>query len=342
MRVRGWLLVLLLVACTPQPAPVTTVGQSDWVKVYFTDPHAPAARSVRGGPDEDLAAALRAAQHSIHMAIYDLNLWSIRDALLAAHADGVDVRLVVEMDNVGRRELKQLQQAGIRIVLDSNPSYMHNKFVIIDGYEVWTSSSNFTVSDMYGNYNNILRLRFTELAANYEAEFTEMFDYGYFGGGGSLATPHTQLWVGQDRVETYFSPDDRVARQLVALIDAAQESVYFLAYSLTLDEIGDALVAAQQRGVEVRGLMDNGQANNQGGEYGFLRQNGVNVRLDAPGPSLHSKVLIIDADIVVAGSYNFSSNAEFRNDENVLVIASTTLAAEYLQEFERAWQLAQP
>ncbi|MCL4257783.1 MAG: hypothetical protein KJZ53_04540 [Anaerolineales bacterium] len=337
-------LVLLLAACAPQAAPSsspTYTAATDWVQVYFIDPYAPRARDVVGGPDEAIAAAIDQARTSVHMAIYDLNLWSIRDALLDAHARGVDVRLVVEADNMDRRELQELAQAGIPLVADTSPNFMHNKFVVIDGYEVWTGSTNYTVSDMYGNRNNLLRIRSSELAANYANEFDEMFTRGYFGEITFDNTPHQEIYLGDVEVHTYFSPDDSVAAVLVDVLDAAEESVYFLAFSLTLDELGDALVRAQQRGVEVLGIMDDAQIGNQGGEYDFLRQNGVQVHKDEPGVNLHDKVLIVDGAIVVTGSYNFSSNAERRNDENTLVIYSPSLAAEYLDHFRFLWALTE-
>lgn len=346
MRKMLLVLVILVTACAPQTNAVmaaqpATSAELDWVEVYFTDPYAPGALQVEGGPDEAIAAAIYAARSSVYMAIYDLNLWSIQDALLDAHARGMDVRLVVEADNMDRRELQELAQAGIPLVADTSPNYMHNKFVVIDGYEVWTGSTNYTVSDMYGNRNNVLRLRSSELAANYANEFDEMFTRGYFGENTLDNTPHQELYIGDVEVHTYFSPDDNVAAALVDLIDDAEESVYFLAFSLTLDEIGDALVRAQQRGVEVLGIMDDAQLGNQGGEYEFLRQNGVQVHMDEAATNLHDKVLIVDEAVLVTGSYNFSSNAEFRNDENTLIIYSPSVAAEYLRQFRLLWALTE-
>ncbi|MBX3002436.1 MAG: hypothetical protein KF828_00680 [Anaerolineales bacterium] len=322
---------------TPQPAN----PPADWLGAYFTDPYAAGARAVEGGPDELLAAAIDQARSSVDMAIYDLNLWSVRDALLAAQRRGVVVRLVVEADNRGRREFDELAAAGIPIVADTSPNYMHNKFTIIDGYEVWTGSTNYTVSDMYGNRNNLLRLRSAEVAANYTAEFEEMFVRGYFGEITLDNTPYPQVTIADVEIQTYFSPDDRVAAALVDVIDSAEDTVYFLAFSITLDEIGDALVAAHQRGVEVYGVIDDAQVGNQGGEYEHLRRNGVAVYLDEAGVNLHDKVLIVDDAIVVMGSYNFSSNAERRNDENTLIIYSEALASQYREHFRQVWSLTE-
>jgi phosphatidylserine/phosphatidylglycerophosphate/cardiolipin synthase-like enzyme len=52
--------------------------------------------------------------------------------------------------------------------------------------------------------------------------------------------------------------------------------------------------------------------------------------------------MIIDGQIVVTGSYNFSASAETTNDENVLVIYDPVIAQQYLQEFQRVYAIAHP
>lgn len=340
-------LFALLLACSPQPAapqPAAAAGEAPLISVYFSDPQSPHAQSVRGGPDAHLAAAIAAARVSVDMAIYDLDLWSVRDALLDAHQRGVLVRLVVESDNLRRRtELQELQAAGIAVVDDRDQDFMHNKFTIIDRQEVWTGSMNYNVSGAYFNRNNLLRIVSPELAKNYLAEFEEMFLGFDFGDLSPANTPYPQWYFGEMRVETYFAPEDGVLRRLVALVNAAEESLYFMAFSFTSDDLAAAVHTAAQRGVQIYGVMDEEQGlNNTGGEYHGFIEAGLDVRLDGERGAMHHKVLIIDESIVVTGSYNFSNSAERRNDENVLVIENPLLAAEYLGEFERVWELALP
>jgi len=57
---------------------------------------------------------------------------------------------------------------------------------------------------------------------------------------------------------------------------------------------------------------------------------------------MHHKVMIIDGQTVVTGSYNFSASAQNRNDENALVIHDPQIAAQYLGEFERIYGNANP
>ena len=333
--------VFLIAACSQHPPASTQTGnQKSWAAVYFSDPNALGAEFLQGGPDEPLQAAIEAARLSVDVAAYDLNLYNIRDALIAAQERGLQVRLVIESDNLADVEIQQMIAAGIPVVSDKDSDYMHDKFVLIDRYEVWSGSMNYTLSDAYGNRNNLIVLRSTRLAENYLAEFEEMFVQGLFGAGSPRNTPYPQVEVDGHLVETYFSPEDDTQERLVDLLNGAQESIYFLAFSLTSDELASALVAAQQRGVEVRGVMDKSQASNQGGEFENLAQHGIDVRLDGEGGSMHNKVLIIDGAIVVTGSYNFSANAEESNDENSLIIYDADLAKKYSEEFWRIWKLA--
>jgi len=56
---------------------------------------------------------------------------------------------------------------------------------------------------------------------------------------------------------------------------------------------------------------------------------------------MHHKVVIIDESIVVVGCYNFTNSAETRNDENLLVIYNSEIAAQFLAEFQRVYAQAQ-
>jgi phosphatidylserine/phosphatidylglycerophosphate/cardiolipin synthase-like enzyme len=215
---------------------------------------------------------------------------------------------------------------------------MHNKFAVIDRQEVWSGSMNYTLNGAYRSDNNLIRLRSPLLSQDYLVEFEEMFMDDLFGPGSPADTPYPRLEIAGASVEVLFSPDDGVQRRLVQLITEARESIRFLAYSFTSDPLAAAILERAAVGVAISGVLDEGQAkSNQGGEYARFRQAGLDVRLDGNPASMHHKVFIIDERIVVAGSYNFSNNAENRNDENTLILYSPEIAAAYLDEFQRVF-----
>ena len=312
------------------------------VEVRFTRPSRIGPQILRGGPEAALVEAIDAADRTVEMAIYDLDLDDVRDALLRAYGRGVAVRLVVESDNLDTPALHDLISAGIPVVADGRPPLMHDKFTVIDGGEVWTGSMNYTVNDAYFNDNNLIRLQDPAVAMIYAAEFDEMFLESRFGALSGAAVEARGLELPDGRLEVYFAPEDGAARRIVELIEGARQSVVFLAFALTSEEIAGALAAKAAEGVEVRGVMDAGQAGNLGSRDQELLQAGVEVRLDGNPDRMHHKVIVIDGEIVITGSYNFSRSAETHNDENLIVLHDPAAAAAYLEEFERVFALAAP
>ncbi|MCJ7716669.1 MAG: phospholipase D-like domain-containing protein, partial [Anaerolineales bacterium] len=321
---------------SPTPSGFTSPDQI--FSIYFT---APGNDEFKGGPDQYLVEALDQARGQIDAALYDLNLWSIRNALIRAHNRGVVVRLVVEEDSLDRTEIQELIEAGIPVVPDGVESLMHNKFFIIDHTQVWTGSMNLTVNGAYRHLNNLVSIHSTRVAENYSVEFEEMFLEGYFGEISLADTPYPDLTINGIRIETYFSPDDSTAEHIIHLILEAEESIEFLYYAFTSDGIADALIFQANQGIVVRGVLDAFQESaGLGGEYQRFQDSGLNVFLDAHPEKLHHKVLIIDDRIVLTGSYNLTRSAEIQNDENTLVIHNAEIAQLYLGEFEWIYEEA--
>jgi phosphatidylserine/phosphatidylglycerophosphate/cardiolipin synthase-like enzyme len=222
---------------------------------------------------------------------------------------------------------------------------MHDKFAVIDGVIVWTGSMNFTENDAYKNNNSFMEITSTRLAQNYTAEFEEMFTQRDFGPGSHAPTPNPTLTLDGTFVENYFSPDDGVAAHLLDALNSAKSSVYFMAFSFTRTDFADALIQRAEDGVTVQGVFETRQIA-AGGDaaWNALTAAGLanlRVRQDGNKYNLHSKVFIIDQQIVVMGSYNFSRSAEESNDENVLMIHSPEIAAAYYAEWQKVWAAAQ-
>ncbi len=317
--------------------------RGSWFELYFTNPPSPLAAQKTGGPDGPLVEAIDAARLTVDVAIYSLSLNSIRDALLHAFQRGVRVRVVMESDNRDRADPQILIDAGIPVLGDRREGLMHNKFVVVDESEVWMGSMNFTDSGAYEDNNNLLRIHSVKVAEDYTKEFEEMFTDDLFGPDIAAETPNPRVTIDGTPIDIYFSPDDKVADSFVELISNAQESIYFMAYSFTSDDLGDAVRERAQDGVAVMGVMDSSQvASNAGTEYDAFNQAGLEVHQDGIPGLMHHKVMIIDKEIVVLGSYNFTNSAETRNDENLIVIYNADIAAQFAAEFHRIYEQALP
>ena len=312
-----------------------------WFELYFTNPQSPLASQNTGGPDGPLASAIDTAHLSVDVAAYSLSLNSIRDALLRARDRGVRVRMVMESDNLDRSDPQKLKDAGIPILGDRREGLMHNKFVVIDNSEVWTGSMNYTDAGTYEDNNNLMRIRSAKMAQDYTKEFEEMFVDDKFGPDVVPQTPNPRITINDTPFDVYFSPDDHVQASLIDLVSQAQQSIYFMAFSFTSDEIGGAVRARAQKGVTVAGVMEDEQINsNVGTEFDGFKQAGLDVLRDGNAGQMHHKVMIIDGDIVIFGSYNFTNSAETRNDENLLVVYNKDIAAQFIAEFQRIYAQA--
>jgi phosphatidylserine/phosphatidylglycerophosphate/cardiolipin synthase-like enzyme len=310
--------------------------KGSWFELYFTDPTSPLSPQGTGGVDGPLVNAIDQARLSIDVAAYSISLNSVRFALINAHKRGVQVRMVMESTNMDRSDPQALIEAGIPIVGDNMDGLMHNKFMVIDKSEVWLGSMNFTDSGTYDDNNNMMRIRSTKIAEDYSVEFKEMFEDHKFGPDVVRQTPNPSVTIDDTRIDIYFSPDDGVINGLVNLLNSANESIYFLTFSFTSNELGDIIRAKDEAGLTIAGVMDEEQiSSNQGTEYDPFKQAGIDVRIDGNAGQMHHKVFIVDEKIVVLGSYNFSQNAEVRNDENLIIVYSPVIAKQFMMEFER-------
>jgi phosphatidylserine/phosphatidylglycerophosphate/cardiolipin synthase-like enzyme len=134
----------------------------------------------------------------------------------------------------------------------------------------------------------------------------------------------------------YFSPSGGCENQVIDWINKANSSIHVLIYSFTLDSVGTALIEAHDRHIEVKIVFEKGQIG-QSSEYQRLRNSAVDVRNDTNPSYMHDKIMIVDGKIVLTGSFNWSNNAENENNENLLIITSTSLATTYENEFQKIW-----
>ncbi len=323
------------------PTGPASSGSSSKIKIYFTDPIYPDRPENRpaGTMDEKLAAAIDKATTSVEIVSFEFNLQKVADAILRAQKRGVRVRMVIDADYDEEKPLRQLMKANIPVVFDDREAFMHDKFVVIDGRYLWTGSWNLMDNDTFRNNNNIVVIDSKKLAANYQQEFNELFA-GEFGPTSPSDTPNVVVTVDGVKIENYFSPEDGVKAHVLEILKGAETSIDFMAFSFTDDDMGKALVQRVKAGVVVRGVMESRNASGTGSEYTRLNRGKVDIWEDGNPYVLHHKVFIVDNEIVITGSYNFTASAEDQNDENIVIIHSREIAAQYLAQFQKIYEQA--
>ncbi len=346
-----------LAPLTPGPAP-TLPGQEielprdigydgGWWAVLFS-PGATGNEANGHYILDKLIGYIDSAQTSIYLAVFETDLTPVAEALVRAHRRGIDVRWVTDDQHgidadmeEGRGQFAMMEAAGIPIHDDLRSALMHNKFIIIDDHIVWTGSMNLTWRDIFRNNNNVVVIESPEVAAVYNAEFSEMWA-GQFG-------PRSPSRPGQDVLDRNqrpfvirFAPEDDPMSSLMQIAGLAEHSIRFMAFSYTHDGLGEVMRERVAAGVDVRGIFETFGSQTIYSEFRPLHCAGAEVRQDGNPGMLHHKVIIIDEAVVITGSLNFSNNAANSNDENVLMLADAGIAGLYLEEFERRWAEARP
>lgn len=333
---------------TRSTLPTLPSSGSGWWQVYFTQPDRTAnPAELTGVIPEQLLAHIQQAQQTIHIAAFEFNLTPIAEALVAAHARGVEIQWFtddehgIEADQEeGRGQFALLKKAGIAVKDDDRSALMHNKFWIFDQQLVWTGSTNMTSNDMLRNNNNVIVIKNPEVAAIYEREFAELWA-GESGPTSPSTVDQQAVVIDGTPVQIYFAAEDNAIAHLTPLLAQAQQRIRFMAFSFTDDDLGAALLARAQAGVDVQGIFETRGSETEFSQLAPLFCAGLPVRQDGNPGTFHHKVFVIDDEIVITGSLNFSANADNSNDENAIVLQQRDIAALYLAEFDRRWAEAQ-
>lgn len=137
-----------------------------------------------------------------------------------------------------------------------------------------------------------------------------------------------------DNIQVYFSPKGGCTEAVVRELGKARSSVLVQAYSFTSAPIAKAVVDAHKRGVKVYVILDKSQRTANYSSADFLNNSSVPIYIDAKHAIAHNKVMVIDGQTVLSGSFNFTVAAEQSNAENLLVIDDAKLAGEYAANWQ--------
>jgi phosphatidylserine/phosphatidylglycerophosphate/cardiolipin synthase-like enzyme len=129
--------------------------------------------SPLGGCQDEAIAQINHAKATVLVQGYGFTDQPITNALVAAHARGVRVDVI--LDNSDRSSSKCtapiLKKAGIPVLFDAAHAIAHNKIMIIDGRVVLTGSFNWTVNAEKHNAENLVTIVDKSVAAIYTANW---------------------------------------------------------------------------------------------------------------------------------------------------------------------------
>jgi phosphatidylserine/phosphatidylglycerophosphate/cardiolipin synthase-like enzyme len=149
-----------------------------------------------------------------------------------------------------------------------------------------------------------------------------------------LQTSHAaDLILNNTPAQVCFSPKGGCTEAIISQIDKAKSEILVQAYSFTSAPIAKALLNAHKRGVKVEAILDKSQRREKYTSATFLANSGIPTFIDDRHAIAHNKIMVIDKEIVITGSFNFTKAAEEKNAENLLIIRNKALAKVYMENW---------
>jgi phosphatidylserine/phosphatidylglycerophosphate/cardiolipin synthase-like enzyme len=256
--------------------------------------------------------------------------------------------------------LKKFGLEKVSTAVHAGSHIMHDKFLIRDGLSVWTGSANFTMGGLDLQDNNCIIVDSQDLAKAYQNTFNELLNpnHKHPRPKEEHNTPspvsNKPIKVGKLSLIPYFSPasGEGIEDEIVSLLNKAKR-VRVLSMIISDEGILQALadLGRGNSSFDIRGIYDLDQMKQIQKEstkdpslFWFMNDKrfvGAPSHPFSPkheNDFMHNKVLIMDDNTVVTGSYNLSENAE-SNDENLLVIKSHEVAREYESYFDTLYRV---
>jgi phosphatidylserine/phosphatidylglycerophosphate/cardiolipin synthase-like enzyme len=145
----------------------------------------------------------------------------------------------------------------------------------------------------------------------------------------------SDITLNNTQTQVYFSPKGGCTLAIVDQIDNAKSEILIQAYSFTSTPIAKAIVNAHKRGIHVEIILDKSNKSKKYSAGDFTAHMGVNTYIDSKHAIAHNKIIIIDKETVITGSFNFTKAAEEKNAENLLIIKNKKLAEIYIDNWNK-------
>ena len=309
--------------------------------------------------------AIRGAKRRIALETYIYDTGEMANQFTAALEEaarrGVRVQLVVDAVGGGSMDdehVQRLEAAGCRIAQFNAPSWYsleevnyrtHRKILVVDGEIGFTGGAG--VSDHWiGNAQDADHWRDTQIRIRgpivrlMEAAFYENFIETAGELTPELDPPAVPLDDEGGSFLVRSSPtggsNDLKRLYLLAIASARRSLDIATPYFVTDESSNWAIEEAIGRGVRVRILLEGHETDAMPVKYAsrslYERLLAIGVELYEYQPTMmHTKVLVVDGIFSMFGSANFDNRSLELNDELNVAVASRSLAARLLRDFEQ-------
>ena len=234
------------------PGCATELDEADWesmqeghVQLFTNQTGTRFANGLNTPADDFLIQMIDRAEVTVDVATMGFSRREVVDALIRAYHRGIQIRFVGDGRHLEGHVYgyDMLEVLDIEMMSGNQFHIMHNKFFVIDGRYVFTGTGNMTPTGFDRNDNNYVFIDSPQVAADFTDEFEQMLR-------GASAPRRIPLdngnayEVGDTVVEVYFSPqEDAMGRILEAIDEGDEQSIHFMIFAFTKDQVGSALIA---------------------------------------------------------------------------------------------------
>ncbi|MCH7534211.1 MAG: phospholipase [Bacteroidetes bacterium] len=305
-----------------------------------------------GAPDDlkqTIIEFIDGTQKYLDIAVQELDNREIAEAIIRARQRKVVVRLVLEGDYltvpraltdpfktkkssgkyVAQEENRIIHDAALRARInvhsDFNPKIFHQKFIVRDRNALLTGSTNFTDTGTSSNLNHIVVINDKKIAKIYTNEFKEIMK-GHFGKlmeGTDLAP--TDVTVSDIPIRIAFAPDHNPEMEIMKQMSKAKKRIDFAIFTFSQSSGIDTMLLLRRAGIKINGVMEGMMANQKWAPVRALLDAGVTLKQVRKNKAkglgkLHHKLMVIDQQVIIGGSFNYTGPANRLNDENIFIL----------------------
>jgi phosphatidylserine/phosphatidylglycerophosphate/cardiolipin synthase-like enzyme len=285
---------------------------------------------------------IKGAKKSLDIAVQEVDNQKIAKEIIAAKTRKVRVRMIIEHDYLRAKKPSKkpwkpggslepnrtIHSAILRSAIDVKPDYntkiFHQKFIIRDGESLLTGSTNFTDTGVGNNLNHIVIVHDKAVAKIYSREFAEIRQ-GHFGklNEGHDPAP-TDLVVSNVPIRILFAPDHNPEMEIMKQMLKAKKRIDFAIFTFARSSgIDDTMLKLRELNMPIRGAFDAVQGAQKWAAIPALKKAKCELYRVSPGGDLgklHHKLMVIDEQVVIAGSFNYTAPANQTNDENIIIL----------------------
>lgn len=274
---------------------------------------------VRGDLRQYTLKAIAEAKESILLIIFSLKDEQVIALLRKKAEEGCAVRVIC--DAKASSGVKKLLGSAVSCTLLKRKGLLHQKILVIDRSLLLIGSANMTTESLRHHGNLLLLFRDAGMAENIFLYADQLVDPS----ARRARRVHEREIAGQIFTLHLLPADKEALKSLVGLLDNAKHSIDVAVYTFTSEPLSDALIRAHERGVAVRVVVD--RSSGHGASKSVcrkLKEAGIPIALSDTAPLLHYKCALIDNQILVAGSANWTKAAFQTNDDCLIVLRPLT------------------